>query len=150
MLGEEKLQIFTFGDNTAAKHTKCQRVELWLRSQYDRGAVHVEALEVTRICGDIMTAPLEPAVAQMRKEGMNIADTSGSAHTENGISLLIGADYYWAIVTRSVKRLSPVLMAVHMTFGWTLQCQAGKIQMDDDLPITYKRNEGDRDRGKRQ
>lgn len=125
VLGEEELRIFTFGDNTAAKHTKCRRVELWLRSQYDRQEVRVEALEVPCICADIMTAPSESSVAHMMNEGMNIADASRGAHTEDGISLLIGADYYWAIVTGSVKRLSPTLMAVDTTFGWTLQGQAG-------------------------
>ena len=56
---------------------------------------------------------------------MNVADATQGAQAEDGISLLIGADYYWAIVTGSIKRLSPKLMAVNTAFGWTLQGQAG-------------------------
>lgn len=56
---------------------------------------------------------------------MNITDALRSAHTEDEISLLIGADYPWASIMGSVKHLSPTLMAVDTTFGWTLQGQAG-------------------------
>ncbi|XP_040077410.1 uncharacterized protein LOC120849287 [Ixodes scapularis] len=117
-LGEEDLTIFTFGD--AATKTKCKRVELWLRSQYDRRCVKIEALEVPHICSDVMNNPSE----ELRglPDDMNLADGELWGNPcEEGISLLIGADHFWDIVNGSVKRLDGKLMAVDTILGWTLQ-----------------------------
>ncbi|KAG0430402.1 hypothetical protein HPB47_022732 [Ixodes persulcatus] len=75
MLGEEDVRIFTFGGNATTNPTKCRRVELWLRSRFDRKEVRVEALEVPCICADLVMAPSEVVVTQMKMEGMNIADS---------------------------------------------------------------------------
>lgn len=80
-----------------------------------------------------MTAPLESAVDWM-KEDMHIAVATQGTQAEDGISLLIEADYYWAIVTGSLKRLSPKLMAVNTAFGWTLQGQSGKPDRRQFVP----------------
>ncbi|KAG0421974.1 hypothetical protein HPB47_002172 [Ixodes persulcatus] len=121
MLGEEDVRIFTFGGNATTNPTKCRRVELWLRSRFDRKEVRVEALEVPCICADLVMAPSEVVVTQMKMEGMNIADVTPDNAVEDGIGLLIGADHYWDVVTGSVRRLRPKLMAVDTVFGWTLQ-----------------------------
>lgn len=125
VLGEEELNIFTFGGAEAARHTKSRRVELWLRSQHDRTEVRVEALEVPCICADLMPVPSDADVLRMLEEGMKVADVSHGDHSDEGIGLLIGADFYWAVVTGSVRRLAPKLMAVDTAFGWTLQGEVG-------------------------
>ncbi|KAG0423885.1 hypothetical protein HPB47_000376 [Ixodes persulcatus] len=101
MLGEEDVRIFTFGGNATTNPTKCRRVELWLRSRFDRKEVRVEALEVPCICADLVMAPSEVVVTQMKMEGMNIADVTPDNAVEDGIGLLIGADHYWDVVTGS-------------------------------------------------
>lgn len=88
--------------------------------QYNRKVVRTEALEVPQICADIIHTP--PDVTRDIPEDMLLADTSlNNNECENGISLLIGADHYWDVVSGSVRRLKTRLMAVDTILGWTLQ-----------------------------
>ncbi|XP_064463439.1 uncharacterized protein LOC135374405 [Ornithodoros turicata] len=122
VLDEEDLSIFTFGDVTSKGHSKCKRVELWLRSQYDRRQIRVEALEVPHICSDLMQAPPDIINRHLRNKDMQIADTTPlGSRCENGIGFLIGCDYYWEVVTGNVRRLDDKLVAMETIFGWTLQ-----------------------------
>ncbi|KAG0436495.1 hypothetical protein HPB47_017918 [Ixodes persulcatus] len=109
MLGEEDRQDF---------HLRRKRND---KSNEVPPEVRVEALEVPCICADLVMAPSEVVVTQMKMEGMNIADVTPDNAVKDGIGLLIGADHYWDVVTGSVRRLRPKLMAVDTVFGWTLQ-----------------------------
>lgn len=125
VLGDETLSIYTFGGNTTVDQQKCRRVELWLRSQYSRAEIRIEALEVPEICADVMAAPPDVVVKELVEKGMIIADASPEEERcERGISLLIGADNYWDVVTGTIKRISG-LVAVETIFGWTLQGPTG-------------------------
>ncbi|KAH7945956.1 hypothetical protein HPB49_017835 [Dermacentor silvarum] len=51
---------------------------------------------------------------------MNALRRRFSGRTIN-ISILIGSDFYWDVVTGQVSRLSPQVTAVETRFGWTVQ-----------------------------
>lgn len=72
-VGEEELTIHTFGSGTATQR-KCRRVQLWLRSQFDRNDVRIEALEMPEICSDVMRVPNNELVAKMEAAGCHVAD----------------------------------------------------------------------------
>ncbi|XP_040072369.1 uncharacterized protein LOC120844584 [Ixodes scapularis] len=120
VLEKEDLTIFTFEEGATTAARRCRRVELWLRNQYSRKDVRIEASEVPQICAYIIAAP--PEIALSVPEDMLIADTDFiNKEREKGISILIGAGYNWEVVSGSVKRLDKGLMAVDTIFGWTLQ-----------------------------
>lgn len=58
--------------------------------------------------------------------GLQSADVSGSSDKELELSVLIGADYYWKIVSGRVERLSESLVTIETIFGWIVQ---GPISM---------------------
>ncbi|XP_064475573.1 uncharacterized protein LOC135389456 [Ornithodoros turicata] len=118
----EDVTIFTFGEDATGEQRTCRRVELWLTSQHDRRDVRVEALEVPMICSDVMKAPVDILRDQLHAQGIVIADASlHGIQCEDGISVLIGADNYWPMVTGGLKRLDKTLVAVETIFGWTVQ-----------------------------
>ncbi|XP_064476598.1 uncharacterized protein LOC135390698 [Ornithodoros turicata] len=122
VLGEEDITIFTFGEDATGEQRTCRRVELCLTSQHDRRDVRVGALQVPMICSDVMKAPVDILRYQLHAQGIVIADASlHGIQCEDGISVLIGADNYWAMVTGGLKRLDKTLVAVETIFGWTVQ-----------------------------
>lgn len=122
VLGEEDITIFPFGGADSAMKKKRRRVRLWLRSQYDRKEHCLEALEIPEICSDELLVP-ERVMKEVKMKVADLADvTLPPAQLEqNGIGILIGADYYWSLVTGEVQKLQGGLVAIKTHFGWTLQ-----------------------------
>lgn len=58
--------------------------------------------------------------------GLQSADVLGSSDKELELSVLIGADYYWKIVSGRVERLSESLVTTETIFGRIVQ---GPISM---------------------
>ncbi|GIX68193.1 DUF1758 domain-containing protein [Caerostris extrusa] len=57
------------------------------------------------------------------KLGIDLSDVSYDLNQGNKIDILIGADYYWTIMTGKYKRLSPSVVLNETKFGWTLHGQ---------------------------
>lgn len=57
------------------------------------------------------------------------ADVLGSTVLE--LSVLIGADFYWEMVSGRVKRLSDSLVAIETMFGWTVQGPVSMLSMSE-------------------
>lgn len=55
----------------------------------------------------------------MKRRGLPLADFSGDNKHE--LSVLMGSDNYWQIVTGQVERLTESLVALESTFGWAIQ-----------------------------
>lgn len=93
-----------------------------LKSHYTNDLVTINANEVPEIGFDRLIAPSleEPWIHQF-SINFQLADLRDS--TKNvlpGISILIGADYYWKIVTSNTCQIKYDLMGVATKFGWTI------------------------------
>ncbi|XP_077546213.1 uncharacterized protein LOC144158900 [Haemaphysalis longicornis] len=122
VLGEEDVTIYAFGGAGNIIKEKRKRVRLWLRSQYNRKEHSIEALEIPDICTDHLILP-EHVVHEAKAKIRELADvTVPPAHlARTGISILVGADYYWTLVSGDMQKLQGALVAVNTEFGWTLQ-----------------------------
>lgn len=54
------------------------------------------------ICADLVMAPSDVVTTQMKMEGKNIIDILPDKAVEDDIGLLVRADHYRDVVTRSV------------------------------------------------
>ena len=111
------LSIKTFG----AQHEKtqiCDAVELGLKTKLGSD-LELTLYVVPFICEPLSGQPTNIAVERFRYlSGLDLADPDD---TENlSISILIGADYYWKVVTGKIihGRVGPT--AVQTKFGWVL------------------------------
>ena len=111
------MSIKTFG----AQHEKtqiCDAVELGLKTKLGSD-LELTLYVVPFICEPLSGQPTDIAVERFRYlSGLDLADPDD---TENlSISILIGAVYYWKVVTGKIihGRVGPT--AVQMKFGWVL------------------------------
>lgn len=122
VVGEEEVTIYPFGGTQNVTKKKRRVVRVWLRSQYSRKEHSVDALEIEDICSDHLALP-DSVVQTIGEVGLDLADIAVSPALRNSekIDVLIGADYYWEIVSGEVRKLHGSLVAVKTDFGWTLQ-----------------------------
>ncbi|XP_064469543.1 uncharacterized protein LOC135384262 [Ornithodoros turicata] len=103
VVGEASLQLITFANDTTARRpvVKVKIVQLVLHSQYNSEAYIIEALTIPSICE--VTCPNIPG--------------------ESGISVLIGCDHMWRLLSGEVCRSkdNDKLVAISTVFGWTFQ-----------------------------
>ncbi|KAL1475933.1 hypothetical protein MTO96_036920 [Rhipicephalus appendiculatus] len=58
----------------------------------------------------------------MRDRNLAFADEpQGDQPQDSTISVLIGSDHYWRVVTGRVERFADTLCAVETIFGWVIQ-----------------------------
>ncbi|KAL1484611.1 hypothetical protein MTO96_032496 [Rhipicephalus appendiculatus] len=120
--GTEEVDVFTFGGSTHPRHYQCRRVNVTLRGRREPIDVDLEALEVPELC-TVNGPTLEPnVIAMMRDRNLAFADeTQGDQPQDSTISVLIGSDHYWRVVTGRVERFTDTLCAVETIFGWVIQ-----------------------------
>ncbi|KAJ8928495.1 hypothetical protein NQ314_018947 [Rhamnusium bicolor] len=118
VVGTHRLSIIPFGSSQKSPSKCCNKVELYLRSQYTKQYVKLNAIEVPEICFDALSTP----PTNIRKLKMyELADARlAGKEPINGISMLIGADNYWKVVTGETEKVTPDLTAVNTMLGWTL------------------------------
>ncbi|KAJ8929080.1 hypothetical protein NQ314_018279 [Rhamnusium bicolor] len=118
VVGTHRLSIIPFGSSQKSPSKCCNKVELYLRSQYTKQYVKLNAIEVPEICFDALSTP----PTNIRKLKMyELADARlAGIEPINGISMLIGADNYWKVVTGETEKVTPDLTAVNTMLGWTL------------------------------
>lgn len=119
-VGKVKMAVLPFGATTNSPQRTLSKVLIHLRSQYDNRTVEMEALVVPQICVDLLDAPNENCVSF---SNFRLADNifAENVVAEDGLSMLIGADFYWDVVTGKQSRISNHLRAVETLFGWTIQ-----------------------------
>lgn len=114
--------------NSSFQGTRYKRVQLTLYSQYGSREFEIEALEVPEISKDLPRLTEQTILQELDAKAMPFADFfSFEAQPEPGISLLIGADFYWKLVTGVIRRLSKNLTAVKTVFGWMVHGGATSI-----------------------
>ncbi|XP_037528030.1 uncharacterized protein LOC119405253 [Rhipicephalus sanguineus] len=126
ILRETCLAVNTFASDAPSRVTKCNVVEVRLRSQFDYNEHVIEAIAMPVICHDIPATAMECSfAAKLRERNYRLADeqTVPRECGEKGISLLIGSDQLWKIVSGDIIRSTEAqgLVAVKTTLGWTLQ-----------------------------
>ena len=122
---KEKLHLNTFGDDHF-KECQCEVVKFKLFKPGMKDHVLIEALSFLTIC-----TPLPPVMKlddyPCLKE-LELADDLTNQST--AIDVLIGSDYYWALVTGEVLRTDGGPTAVRSKLGWLL---SGPIQGSHNL-----------------
>ncbi|XP_064468683.1 uncharacterized protein LOC135382942 [Ornithodoros turicata] len=121
VLGTESITVYTFGRSKTPTTYHCRRVALTLRSQYHPETITFEALEVPEVCAVTNHSLDATLLNEMHDLGLDIADASSPADPVDAvISILIGSDVYWTMVTGSIRRLRPDLTAVETCLGWVI------------------------------
>ncbi|KAL1470029.1 hypothetical protein MTO96_024680 [Rhipicephalus appendiculatus] len=117
-LEPEEVDVFTFGASNHPRHYQCRRVNVTLCGRMEPIDVDLEALEVPEVC-TINGVTLEPnVIAMMRDRNLAFADkTQGDQPQDSIISVVIGSDHYWRVVTGRAERSTDTLCAVEIIFG---------------------------------
>ncbi|KAG0427907.1 hypothetical protein HPB47_025082 [Ixodes persulcatus] len=104
VLGTEELTVYTFGNTRHPTNYRCRRVSLTLQSQYSTSKVTMEALEVPDLC-TVRTPRLDNDILnQLHSEGLIVADVAPpSLQADTEISVLVGSDLYWKVVTGQIR-----------------------------------------------
>lgn len=126
VVSEIRIALNTFGTETPSRAEKVNIVEVPLRSQHSSQVCVMQAIMVPVICHDVSTPSDDNKfVRQLRLEGKFIADERCflGADADPGLSLLIGSDHLWQILTGELVRRTDTegLVAMNSFFGWTLQ-----------------------------
>ncbi|XP_049270158.1 uncharacterized protein LOC119386031 [Rhipicephalus sanguineus] len=120
VVAEEQLTISGFG-NISAPREYCRRVRVTLHSQYDANSIEIEAIEVPEVCSDLSALTETNVLERVKDRDLRLADvTVYQVSYEPGICVLIGADYYWQLVSGKIQRLDDSLTAIETIMGWTL------------------------------
>ena len=108
--------VKTFG-NEKGQQMDVNEYEICLNTR-DNMCVYVKALSVPDICGSICGQYVDLAIKQHPfLETLTLADTCGRGN----IDLLIGADFYWSLVSGEVKKDdNSGLVAVKSKLGWLI------------------------------
>lgn len=113
------LTLHTFGSftPTTVSHNivKLSLENVWHKQQ----RIEIEAVVTPQVCTALMKVPGEQIQKEMKRRGLQLADSDGDYKPE--LSVLIGSDYYWQIVSGRVERLTKSLVALESTFGWAVQ-----------------------------
>ncbi|XP_064470266.1 uncharacterized protein LOC135385019 [Ornithodoros turicata] len=126
IVDEISLSITTFGSNKATSPQRRKIASLRLRSQYDMQEREIQAVDIPVICHDIRSACFGlQFVNELKEQGKDLADElcfPGDMSCE-GVSILIGSDHMWAILTGEILRKSGSerLVALNSILGWTIQ-----------------------------
>jgi len=121
VMKQETFTLHTFG-STAPATSRRNTVKVTLQSIWNKDQkVEVEALETPQVCTAVMKIPGEHIQAEMKRKGLQLADYQDPGTCDTELSLLIGADYYWHVVSGQVERITDALVAVESIFGWSVQ-----------------------------
>lgn len=119
-VGTVDLSVIPFGSKEANPIEKFIKVKLPLKNPLNLGVVaSVDAVVVPEICVDVLEVPESDCPLF---EGIRLSDVRPTdMEEEEGLSLLIGSDFYWSVVTGDQRHLTKRLRAIETVFGWALQ-----------------------------
>ncbi|XP_042148494.1 uncharacterized protein LOC121837103 [Ixodes scapularis] len=128
-----QLNIFACSDSNRSRQ-KFTVVRIHIRGQYKTTDHVLEAVVVPFICQNIIETPVEHTF--LKTIPGDIADKLmfPSSQVEAGISLLIGADQMWKLLTGETRHSScnTGLVAIATTLGWTFQGPTSTVSVLSD------------------
>ncbi|XP_055948609.1 uncharacterized protein LOC129981696 [Argiope bruennichi] len=129
VIRKESLSVYSFGAKQAKEHSyNIVRVELKNREDPSL-SIEVEALVTENISATTLPAPNNNITKTYNKlKPLQLADIID--YRGKNISILIGVDYYYEIVSGRIKRLNNKLVTTETIFGWCLQ---GHVGLSNDL-----------------
>ncbi|XP_035210925.1 uncharacterized protein LOC118185207 [Stegodyphus dumicola] len=121
VVGKEKINLHTFGNDTAVNSTRC-RVKFQLRNIEDENKhLTIEALESPEICNALIEIRSQELYDHIQSLNIKLSDYEDGESNHHKIDILIGSDYFWEIVSGKTKRLSSSVMLIDTLMGWSLQ-----------------------------
>ncbi|XP_064475618.1 uncharacterized protein LOC135389507 [Ornithodoros turicata] len=123
--GEIEISINAFA-STCSKPVRRKLVQFKLRSQFH----NEEAIVVPVICKEIFVAPVpEEHLTHLEVDDIDVADAViyPGVPEVSGISVLVGADQIWQLLTGEIKRsrANCNLVAMNSKLGWTFLGPSG-------------------------
>ncbi|GFY40424.1 uncharacterized protein TNIN_196091 [Trichonephila inaurata madagascariensis] len=117
----------------------CDVVKLTLKSKDSPNLkIDLDALVTDNISATNIPPPeLDNIPQAVQLENLVLAD---SPDCQDPITILIGADYYYDVVTGKIKHLSKKLFAVETIFGWCLQSRNSENQSSLALSVIVQEN----------
>ncbi|XP_021468061.2 uncharacterized protein LOC110529827 [Oncorhynchus mykiss] len=116
VIRQEALTLHTFGSSAPATSQR-NTAKVILENVWDKQQrIEIEAIETPQVCTAVMKVPGEQIQHELNRRGLQLADFPGDDNDPE-LSVLIGADYYWQIVSGRVERLTETLVALESTFG---------------------------------
>ena len=136
--GEQSLSIATFGSRrSSVKVCPIVNVDLCLKGCPSMSlSLYVMPTICEPLVGQSIAASIEEHPHLL---GLELADFS-SSESSQPVDLLIGADYYWELVTGSVCRGSNGPTAVHTKLGWVLSGPSSHVEPNQcavNLSVTH-------------
>ncbi|GFV32399.1 uncharacterized protein TNCV_1676851 [Trichonephila clavipes] len=123
ILRKENLSICTFG----AKETETKTlniVKIKLKNRDDPNlCIEIEAVETEHISITNLPTP-DRNIDKKFRYLKNVQLHDSYEFNDKEISILIGSDYYYQVVTGRITRLNKNLVTVETLFGWSLQGQS--------------------------
>ncbi|KAI3375601.1 hypothetical protein L3Q82_003921 [Scortum barcoo] len=121
VIRQETLNLHTFGSTTPATVQR-NIVKVWMENVWDsQQRIEIEAVETPQVCSAVIKVPCKPLQEEVERKGLQLADFSLDGSDDPELSVLIGGDFYWQVVSGKVQRLTKSLVAIESSFGWTLQ-----------------------------
>lgn len=98
------------------------------------------------MCAAVIRVPGNHVQEECMRKGLRLADFPLEGNNDPELSLLIGADFYWQVVSGKVERITDSLVAIESSFGWTVQGPVSSssvaeevrmhISLDEDMQIS--------------
>ena len=111
--------VKTFGSNYSQVQS-CDVVSVCLRSLNDDLNMYIKALTIPTICSPTANQAVDVAArSYSHLSDLRLADFC-VAESDVDVDMLIGADYFWSIVTGVVRRGEEGPVAMEIKLGWVL------------------------------
>ena len=121
VLKQETLNLHTFG-SAGPMTTKRNIVKVVLENVWNtQQRIEIAAVETPQVCTAVMKVPGEHIRGEFKRRGLQLADFQLDGAEDPELLVLIGADFYWKVMTGKVERLTESLVGLESTFGWTVQ-----------------------------
>ncbi|GBO24395.1 hypothetical protein AVEN_62120-1 [Araneus ventricosus] len=125
IIRKEKLSVYSFGDKSPVEKT-FNVVKIRLESKDDpNSCLEIEALETEKISSAHIPPPnIDISIYNKHLKGLKLADT---INNDTDVSVLIGADNYYDVMTGRIKRINWKLVAAESLYGWCLIGVSGPL-----------------------
>lgn len=127
VVGEENVTIHAFGSKNAINQ-KCRRYRIVLKNpKIMNKSTTIEVLETPEISEAILAVPEKRIRNYLYQNKLPLADKTYGDAKYFRLSILIGSDFYWKMVTGKVRRLSDDLVLSETILGWTVNGSTAPI-----------------------
>ncbi|XP_077535930.1 uncharacterized protein LOC144148229 [Haemaphysalis longicornis] len=125
-VGVINIALNTFANAKSQPAARRRIVELRLKNQFSDTEVVLSAINIPHICQDIEGSTMDSSfVRACKTSGKDIADEllHPDVITRGGISILIGSDQMWKIMSGEFVRSqeNQAMIAINTKLGWTFQ-----------------------------